>query len=438
MNGLDGTSCTLTGADGGTRTLTCGDGGSITVVDAVADYATMTADERAQASISAAITKVAFPADGRPVISLKVTERHGLGVKNMVPTAVTWRFSLLKLVPGISAGATPGVNGSASDTWVSYMAPNDHTSASAETAAAANVSDHGDGTYDYRFAQIINGGPTMSGTTYEADKTHRLIVLLYASGNPFAPVNLIKELVPATGADVTGKHESVDGTACLECHTSFRAISGGTGQFGTGEFHNGVRYDIRACAACHNDQKRFSSSGAMVAEPTIAADGTWTGNATVLNREAFLNLPVFIHKIHMGEKLTMTGGTYTALPKPYETTYPQDVRNCAKCHRAPAPLADHWKTQPSSRACGACHDGRSFERRCRRAAARTAADRRRPTWGAPPATRQAAPGETSRPSTRRCLRPNPTTSIWTRPRPATPTPTPPTWRRRARSRPAPR
>jgi OmcA/MtrC family decaheme c-type cytochrome len=360
MNGMNGTSCTLTGADGGTRTLTCGDGGSITVVDAVADYATMTADEKAQANITAAITKVAFPADGRPVISLKASERHGLGVKNLSTAAVTWRFSLLKLVPGI-AGTTGGVNGSASDTWVSYMAPNDHTSASAETAAAANLTDHGDGSYDYRFAQVVNGGPTTAGTTYEADKTHRLIVLLYASGNPFAPVNLIKELVPMTGADVTGQHESVDGNACLECHTSFRAISGGTGQFGTGEFHNGVRYDVRTCSACHNDQRRFSSTGAPVTEPTVAADGTWTGTATVLNREAVLDLPVFIHKIHMGNKLTLTGGTYVGLPQPYETTYPQDVRNCAKCHRAPAPLADHWKTQPSSRACGACHDNRSFE-----------------------------------------------------------------------------
>jgi len=187
------------------------------------------------------------------------------------------------------------------------------------------------------------------------------VVMLYASGNPFAPVNLIKELVPATGADVTGKHESVDGNACLECHTSFRAISGGTGQFGSGEFHNGVRYDVRTCVGCHNDQRRFSSSGVPVAEPTIAADGTWTGSAAVLNREAVMNLPVFIHKIHMGTKLKMTGGSYAGLPAPYETTYPQDIRNCAKCHRAPAPLADHWKTQPSSRACGACHDDRSFE-----------------------------------------------------------------------------
>ncbi len=163
----------------------------------------MSDDEKAQAAMTATITNVSFPADGRPVISLKVTERHGYGVKDLSATAVTWRFSLLKLVPGI-AGTTGGVNGSASDTWVSYLAPNDHTAASAETAAAANLKDHGDGTYDYRLANAINGGPTTAGTTYDPAATHRLIVLLYASGNPFAPINLVKELVPATGADVTG------------------------------------------------------------------------------------------------------------------------------------------------------------------------------------------------------------------------------------------
>ncbi len=361
-NGAAGTSCTLTGSDGGTRTLTCGaDGGTITVVDAVADYTVMTADEKAQAAMTAVITGVSFPADGRPVVNIKVSERHGLGVKNLATTAVTWRFSLLKLVPGLVPGATPGVNGSASDTWVSYLAANDHSVASSETAAAANLTDHGDGNYDYRFAKVINGGAASAGTTYEADQTHRLIILLYAAGNPFSPINLVKELVPATGADVTGQHESVDGNACLECHTSFRAISGGTGELGSGEFHGGVRYDIRTCVACHNDQRRFSSAGVAVTEPAIGADGTWTGAAAVLNREAVLNLPVFIHKIHMGTKLKMIGGTYAGLPAPYETTYPQDVRNCAKCHRAPAPLANHWSTQPSSRTCGACHDDHSFE-----------------------------------------------------------------------------
>jgi OmcA/MtrC family decaheme c-type cytochrome len=365
MNGgsaSDGGACTLTrNGDGGTYTLDCGgDAGAITVVPAVADYATMTADEKAQANMTATITNVTFPTDGRPVISIRVTERHGFGVTDLSTSAVTWRFSLLKLVPGIFGSIAPGINGSASDTWVSYMAPNDHTSASAETAVATNLTDHGDGTYDYKLARVINGGPTTAGTTFDSAATHRLIVLLYASTNPFPPINLVKDLVPSTGADVTGQNEKVDGKACLECHTSFRAITGGTGEFGAGEFHGGVRYDIRTCVACHNDQRRFSSTGTTLTEPAIAADGTWSGDAAVFNGEAVINLPVYIHKIHMGEKLTLAGGTYQGVPQPYETTYPQDVRNCAKCHRAPAPLADRWETKPSARACGACHDDISF------------------------------------------------------------------------------
>jgi OmcA/MtrC family decaheme c-type cytochrome len=352
--------CTLVNNGNGTRTITCnsdgsdggGDGGSVIVADAVVDFSLLTPAEQAQAAMTAAITSVTIPADGRPLIAIKVSERHGFGVKNLSATAVSWRFSLLKL--------TADVNASANDTWVSYLAANDHSAASSETAMAANLTDNGDGIYTYRFAKVINGGADAAGTTYQADKVHRLIVLLYGAGNPFTPINLVKDFIPATGADVTGQNDKVDGKACLECHTTFRAIAGGTGELGSGEFHGGVRYDIRTCVGCHNDQRRFSSAGAVIAEPTIAADGTWTDNAAVINGEAVINLPVFIHKIHMGNKLSLTGGKYAGIPQPYETTYPQDVRNCTKCHRAPAPLADTWKTQISRRACGGCHDDRSF------------------------------------------------------------------------------
>ena len=364
--GTGGTPCTLVNNGNGTRTITCGggdggDGGGsqVTVADAVVDFTLLTADEKSQAAMSAVITGVSVPSDGRPVVNIKVSERHGYGVKNLAATAVSWRFALLKLVPGRSS-TEPGVNGSVTDTWVSYLAANDHSAASSETAVAANLTDNGDGTYAYRFAKVVNAGVTAAGTTYEPARVHRLIVLLYASGNPFTPINLVKEFIPMTGADVTGQNDKVDGTACLECHTSFRAITGGTGEFGAGEFHGGVRYDIKTCVACHNDQRRFSSTGTVVTEPTIAPDGTWTGAAGVINGEAVINLPVFIHKIHMGNKLTLTGGAYAGVPQPYETTYPQDVRNCAKCHRAPAPLADNWKTKISRRACGACHDDKSF------------------------------------------------------------------------------
>ena len=364
-SGSNGTSCTLSSNDNGTRTITCpagNDGGTdgggadavVTVVvpQATVDFTKLTPDEEKQAALAAVITSVTIPDDGRPVVAIKVTERHGYGVKNLAVTAVSWRFALLKLAAGINA--------SANDTWVSYLAANDHSAASSETALAANLTDNGDGTYSYRFAKVINGGADTAGTTYEADKVHRLIVLLYAAGNPFSPINLVKEFIPATGADVTGQNDKVDGKACLECHTTFRAISGATGELGSGEFHNGVRYDIRTCVGCHNDQRRFSATGTPVTEPAIGVDGTWTGAAAVLNGEAVINLPVFIHKIHMGNKLALTGGTYAGVPQPYETTYPQDVRNCTKCHRAPAALADNWKTALSRRACGACHDDRSF------------------------------------------------------------------------------
>src|SRR5205823_2346877 len=94
---------------------------------------------------------------------------------------------------------------------------------------------------------------------YEPSKVHRLVILISASGNPFTPVNIVKDFVPSTGEDKTGQNEKVDGAACLECHTTFRAIAGAAGEFGTGEFHGGARFDVRTCSACHNDQKRFGA-----------------------------------------------------------------------------------------------------------------------------------------------------------------------------------
>lgn len=356
--GASGTTCTVADNGDGTRTIHCSDGSSVVVQDAVVDYAVMTPDELQASNLAAVITSITVPADGRPVVNLKVSERHGLGVKNLAPAVISWRFALLKL--------DTGVNNSASETWVSYLAASSTSTASTETATADALADHKDGTYSYRFAKVITGGIAAAGTTYEPGKPHRLVVLLSAAGNPFSPIDLVKDFLPSTGADVTGQHEKVDPAACLECHTTFRAIADGTGAFGAGEFHAGGRYDIRTCVACHNDQRRFTPLGATtVGDAAIAADGSWTGNLAVVNGEAAINFPVFIHKIHMGDKLTLTGGSYAGVPQPYETTYPQDIRNCAKCHRnpapsAPAPMADNWKNVPSRRACGACHDNISF------------------------------------------------------------------------------
>ena len=91
MNGGNGSSCALVDNHDGTRTVDCGnDAGVFTIPVAVVDFTFLTARERAEAAMSAAISSVTIPADGRPLITLKVTERHGFGVKNLSPAAVTW------------------------------------------------------------------------------------------------------------------------------------------------------------------------------------------------------------------------------------------------------------------------------------------------------------------------------------------------------------
>jgi len=340
-------------------------------VPGVFDYSVMTPAELEAAKIAIQLTGIIIPDDGRPVVSMTVTERHGAGVKGLSTALVSWRFALLKLDPAGNGTAA----GDANDNWVSYMASNDQSSASTEEAGTSGLTDHADGTYTYQFTKNVIAGPTGAGTTYEPSKVHRVIILVSVKSPnpPFTPVNIVKDFVPSTGADVTGQNEKVDQTACLECHTTFRAIAGAAGALGTGEFHGGARFDVRTCIACHNDQRRFKTTPVTLPDtPVVAADLTWPGDMQVMNNETIMNVPVFIHKIHMGERLNMTGmknppvandsgGTYAGYERPYNVTFPQDVRNCVKCHRSPAPMAGNWKAAPSRRACGACHDDRSFD-----------------------------------------------------------------------------
>jgi OmcA/MtrC family decaheme c-type cytochrome len=352
----------------GTSRVTCpgGDGGlvSIIVKNALLNYTSLSAAEKAELDLSLAVSAVSFPAGGQPVVSFKVSDSKGDAVTGLPPGDL--RFGLLKLVPAAKGG---------NDNWVSYIAANATSTAGTETAATAAaaaaavpvvngvLTDNGDGSYAYTFLHNVLD-PLKSGTTYDGNAVHRLAIIVSESGNPFAPLNVVRDFIPATGVDVTGQNDKVDGTACLDCHGSFRAKAGGTGAF-----HGGARYDVNLCVACHNDQRRFTARPGTGTTPAVDLDATdvidpatyaWTGNAVLVNGQAFIDMPVFIHKLHMGEELTLRGGSYAGIRTPYEITYPQDVRNCDKCHRAPAAQAATFKTKPSMRACGSCHDGTSF------------------------------------------------------------------------------
>jgi OmcA/MtrC family decaheme c-type cytochrome len=87
--------------------------------------------------------------------------------------------------------------------------------------------------------------------------------------------------------------------------------------------------------------------------------GTWDSNGETTD------FKVMIHKLHMGEDLP-SGDPYEIGGHDYSTVaYPQDIRNCTKCHDGSdpeTPQGDNWKTQPSMAACGSCHDDKDFSK----------------------------------------------------------------------------
>jgi OmcA/MtrC family decaheme c-type cytochrome len=124
---------------------------------------------------------------------------------------------------------------------------------------------------------------------------------------------------PAPGAFPT--KNSVSTAACNACHDVLAV-------------HGGSRREYSHCQACHNDklEQAFDNS----------------------------NLVNLIHKIHYHRKPdgTVSGAQNIGeLGDFSEVTYPQDVRNCTRCHQGTD--ADNtysaWNTRPNTTTCGSCH-----------------------------------------------------------------------------------
>ena len=256
------------------------------------------------------------------------------------------------------------------------------TATTPSTDNQGTLVDNGDGSYQYTFYRDITkskdivAGLTLTAPkvaadlddlTYDPSLTHRLAIIIGgaargtgtaathdqntpngADGAPTAAMkkglNLFYDFIPATGKTVTAsdaQREVVSVAACFECHSRF-------------EFHAGARQDTKLCVTCHTDQRKFGT-----VEATTTATG-YSGTTSKINGFAVGNIPNFIHKLHMGEELSKTGYSYGGIAF-NDVTYPQDLRNCVKCHDgAKTAQGDNWKTTPNRMACGACHDGINF------------------------------------------------------------------------------
>ena len=193
----------------------------------------------------------------------------------------------------------------------------------ARASSGGTFTDNGDGTYTYVMAIDVDNVTTPLVVTYEPTRTHRVAMQL--SGNVS---NAFLDFRPDTLA-VTETRDVSDDASCNECHLKLG-------------LHGGDRIQVDYCVTCHNPGSTDANSGNTV------------------------DFKVMIHKIHAGEHGpdVQAGGEYAIWgfgnsKHDYSTVdYPQDLRNCTKCHETgtATPDGDNWKDVPSTAACTSCHE----------------------------------------------------------------------------------
>lgn len=286
-----------------------------------------------------------------PVIQFSVMNQDNSPVAGL--TLNDLRFTIAKLVPG-SNGAPNG--------WQNYINTVSNAGAPYIKGNRENngtLVDNQNGTYTYTFGTDIkntsqtcpaSGCQDANGNTidtgYNASLTHRVAV---QTRGTIPMVNAVYTFIPGSGP-VTSSREIVSTAKCNECHNRLQA--------------HDQRIDTQYCVMCHNP-----GTSAKVTQGIEAA-----GPATV-------DFKVMIHKIHYGEHLpSVNDADGLASPGDYlvvghqnsqhsfkDVVFPQDVRNCTKCHDGTVGAAnattngDNWKTSPSRAACGSCHDDVYFD-----------------------------------------------------------------------------
>ena len=163
-------------------------------------------------------------------------------------------------------------------------------------------------TYTFTFNTDVEA---VSGVLYEPGLTHRLAGQIGSRAIPLEAQNPVLDFVPA-GGDVTDTRSIVATESCNECHDGL-------------VFH-GRRFKVEYCVNCHTRE-------------LAGGEGD------------FLHM---IHRIHAADKFDVLDDAIDYS----EVTYPQDLRNCRKCHDgddAATPDGDSWRNKPSMAACASCH-----------------------------------------------------------------------------------
>ncbi len=188
-----------------------------------------------------------------------------------------------------------------------------------------------DGEYNY----VLN---TKAPAGYDKSATHAIGV--YGNRNltefglgVYLSDNVLTWVPDGSSQPVT--RDVIKTASCQKCHVDTFAFHGTTG-----------RTSMPMCVLCHTPQ-------------TVDPD---TGNS--------VDMPVMIHKIHMGVDLpsVKAGTPYIIIGNAQSVNnfsdvgFPTDKGNCTVCHEqtTKAAQATNYQTKPTRASCGGCHDQVNF------------------------------------------------------------------------------
>ena len=277
------------------------------------------------------VNSITIPADLRPVVDFSLTDDKGQPLDrlgNATPGAVSPSFILAWWDPATrhyTAYTTRTVTTPASSPHPGVTA----IQAGTDAAGNAGFTDIGLGHATYRFKTALPASfDRTKTTTLGIYATRDLVTPAILDKNYYANVEF--DFRPDSAA-VTDVWDKTNNAACNSCHDPLSA-------------HGGARQDVKLCVLCHQPQ-------------TVDPD---TGNT--------VDFKVLIHKIHDGANLpsVQAGTPYQIIGfgqsvNDFSTVeFPQDVRNCTKCHVASATQGPNYYTYPGAAACGSCHDDLNF------------------------------------------------------------------------------
>lgn len=148
-------------------------------------------------------------------------------------------------------------------------------------------------------------------------------------------------------------------------YAEFRPATGQGGtavlsfQVGTATVESAIT-PASACVSCHADSRIHATSRANPMNPDLCKnchdyDHQMTGKTSWTSSQYGFGVSPIVRRVHGAhygrylEKGNENGGGGLS-----EIIFPQDVRNCTKCHADPANTT--WNSKPGRLACFACHD----------------------------------------------------------------------------------